>query len=399
MTIGSDLEHVLDSWMQEDAVLPDDLAEVLAKLPETAQRRHRWSFDWHDLTWRTRTMFNTPRIATAIAIFTLGASLTFVGVSLRPDHDAAVVPSAEIPAAEVIAHVTGEMTATSEGADDGTMTVSPRAVEYRDAVQHYDVVSSDPRLDGQMSLRYSRDQIIGAPGTSAFAGIGRIENEAGSWEGPSRGVGYPDTNDMYTQLILTGAGAYAGLTAVLDGNNSANELDFAFEGSIFPGALPELPDGVAEGAKWSGSAAVSGDDIAHVTGVAVDTNDGQRGTTTYTPRGVEERDASYVADVSASDPRLSGRLTTKHGYDTIFGVPGTAAMAGLERLENDDGAWEGPFRGVTYPGTNDMHYQAVMSGSGAYEGLTAVVRADNARNQHEFEFEAVIFPGRLPEIP
>ena len=343
-------------------------------------------------------MFSATRVAAAIAIFMLGASLTLVGVSLGPDQDAAVVPSAEIPAAEVIAHVTGEMTPT-ETRDEGTATYTPRAMEYRGVVQDYDVVSSDPRLSGQLTLQLGHDTIFGVPGTSAFAGIGRIENDEGAWEGPSRGVGYPDTNDTYVQVVLTGSGAYEGLTAVLDGNNSANELVFVFEGSIFPGALPELPAGAAEGAGWSESTEVSGDVIAHVTGVAVDTNDGQRGTTTYTPRAVEERDASYVADVTASDPRLSGRLTTSHGYDAIFGVPGTAAMAGLERLENDDGSWEGPFRGATYPGTNDMHYQAVLSGSGAYEGLTAVVRADNARNQHDFEFEAAIFPGRLPDLP
>ncbi len=398
MTIGNDLEHRLDSWMQQDANLPDDLGEVLTKLPETPQRRHRWSFHFDDMTWRTRTMFSATRVAAAIAIFTLGASLTFVGVSLGPDQDAAVAPSAEIPAAEVIAHVTGEMTA-AETRDEGTATYTPRAMEHRGVVQDYDVVSSDPRLSGQLSLRLGYDTIFGVPGTSAFAGIGRIENDEGAWEGPSRGVGYPDTNDTYTQVVLTGSGAYEGLTAVLDTNNATNQLVYEFEGSIFPGALPALPAGVIEGAGWSESDAVGGDDIAYVTGVAADANDGERGTTTYTSRAIEERDASHAADVSASDPRLSGRLSTSHGYDEIFGVPGTAAMAGVQRLENDGGAWEGPFRGVSYPGTNDMHYQAVMSGSGAYEGLTAVVRADNARNQHDFEFEAVIFPGALPELP
>ena len=76
MTIGNDLERRLDSWMQEDATLPDDLSEVLAKLPETPQRRHRWSFSFADLTWRTRTMFNATRVAATIAI---GVCLVRIG--------------------------------------------------------------------------------------------------------------------------------------------------------------------------------------------------------------------------------------------------------------------------------------------------------------------------------
>jgi hypothetical protein len=53
MSIGDDLEHRLVSWMQEDAFLPEDVAEVLARLPQTPQQRHRWSMETMDLRGRT----------------------------------------------------------------------------------------------------------------------------------------------------------------------------------------------------------------------------------------------------------------------------------------------------------------------------------------------------------
>ena len=100
MTIGHDLEHRLDSWMQEDATLPDDLREVLAKLPETPQRRHRWSPTFADLKWRTRTMFSATRVAAFVAIFALGGSLAIYGGALTPTTDQAAVPSASSATAE-----------------------------------------------------------------------------------------------------------------------------------------------------------------------------------------------------------------------------------------------------------------------------------------------------------
>ncbi|MGD8487053.1 MAG: hypothetical protein PVH07_10485, partial [Chloroflexota bacterium] len=90
MTIGHDLEQRLESWMQEDATLPDDLREVLAKLPETPQRHHRWSFTLAELSWRTRTMFSATRVAATIAIFALGASIALIAGPLGPSSE--VVP-------------------------------------------------------------------------------------------------------------------------------------------------------------------------------------------------------------------------------------------------------------------------------------------------------------------
>ena len=122
MTIGHDLEHRLDSWMQEDASLPDDLTEVLAMLPETPQQHHRWSSIRSDLTWRTREMFSATRVAAFVAIFTLGATSALFLVPRDGVDDVSVVPAAEAPSLDDMASVTWRAFLSKEDPTSGTAT-------------------------------------------------------------------------------------------------------------------------------------------------------------------------------------------------------------------------------------------------------------------------------------
>ena len=125
MTIGNDLEHLLDGWMQEDATLPDDLSEVLARLPETPQRHHRWSFALSESIWRTRTMFSATRVAAAIAIFVLGASVAVIVAPLGPSSDPVPGPAAAestVPAA-FVSGVSTPITVGDPGTEDSESAV------------------------------------------------------------------------------------------------------------------------------------------------------------------------------------------------------------------------------------------------------------------------------------
>ena len=141
------------------------------------------------------------------------------------------------------------------------------------------------------------------------------------------------------------------------------------------------------------------DVIALVTGQAAHYTETDPGDGTVTPRAQEFRGVAIEWEVAADDPRLSGVMSVDYNVDAIFGAAGTRAMTGIQRIENDAGAWEGDFQGVGFPGTNDLHVHAVLAGSGSYEGLTAVMYLDNAANEQVMEFEAVIFPGELPAYP
>jgi hypothetical protein len=102
---------------------------------------------------------------------------------------------------------------------------------------------SDPRLSGTISSIYDQDVYTGAAGDvsefSVGAGTYRIENEAGSWEGPNiflfEGSRGPITSDTG---LLVGSGAYEGLSAFLVFDTSQDPAIVL--GAIFPGEPPPV---------------------------------------------------------------------------------------------------------------------------------------------------------------
>lgn len=239
MTIGSDLEHCLANWMQEDATLPNDLPEVLARLPETPQQHHRWSFTLDDLSWRTRTMFSATRVVAATAIFALGATAALLSGPVAPP-ELNPAPASEAWTAQDVARVTGQSAYVGQPGSGTTEVTATRVLEHG-ATYEYRLTSDDPRFDGALYMTISLDSLLGAPGASVFTGEARVEAGSGGWDGVFRGVGMVGTNDMRSQAILHGTGSNEGLSAVLFLDNAHNELVFQVEGMVFPGDLPELP--------------------------------------------------------------------------------------------------------------------------------------------------------------
>lgn len=79
-----------------------------------------------------------------------------------------------------------------------------------------------------------------------------------------------------------------------------------------------------------------------------------------------------------SDPRLDGTLYQAWNEDayTLRGdEPGPSIVTFTDRIENDEGAWQGSAEMLRFP-DDTSSVQLVMTGEGAYEGLTAIVAFD-----------------------
>ena len=79
---------------------------------------------------------------------------------------------------------------------------------------------------------------------------------------------------------------------------------------------------------------------------------------------------------SVSDPRLEGTLYQAWDEDdyTLPGnEPGPTIVTFTDRIENDEGAWQGSVEMLLFPDDDTASVQMVMVGEGAYEGLTAIV--------------------------
>jgi hypothetical protein len=129
----------------------------------------------------------------------------------------------------------------SEAVVEGVMQVRDFVIEWGP------LEVDDPRLAGRATVvlnadvHEERDSIQIVPQAIAL----RIENEAGSWSGQgtsiSRGRGaVPPAEALNLDtIVLTGAGAYEGLTAylVVDGTQDPARVD----GAIVAGSLPPYP--------------------------------------------------------------------------------------------------------------------------------------------------------------
>jgi hypothetical protein len=82
----------------------------------------------------------------------------------------------------------------------------------------------------------------------------------------------------------------------------------------------------------------------------------------------------------ASDPRLDGTIYHASNAD-VYTLPGNEAEGPefamfTKRIENDEGAWEGSAVLLSSPDGTTYVGPTVMTGEGAYEGLTAIIAND-----------------------
>jgi hypothetical protein len=85
---------------------------------------------------------------------------------------------------------------------------------------------------------------------------------------------------------------------------------------------------------------------------------------------VDGDEMRFGLDLPSSETMDDARVTGTGRYLlTIYGVPSNGAVAGTLRIENADGAWEGPVTGVLQP-SGSTFGAGWLSGEGAYEGLS-----------------------------
>lgn len=163
-------------------------------------------------------------------------------VARSQEEETAVEPSTPVK-------VTGTTGRDGRVVQEPSETVVDGVVEIRDFVIEWGPLElDDPRLAGTVTVALNanvhkqRDSVEIVPQTLAI----RIENEAGSWSGHGtslshgRGAIPPEEATNLDTILLTGAGAYSGLTAylIVDGTREPPTV----EGAIVAGGMPPYPD-------------------------------------------------------------------------------------------------------------------------------------------------------------
>ena len=114
----------------------------------------------------------------------------------------------------------------------------------------------------------------------------------------------------------------------------------------------------------------------------------------------KERGTTYKGTITATDPRFSGThyyIWTGNAYSLTSGGQGPASYADGQRIENDDGAWQGNSFGVELPDGTQQRSVTVLIGEGAYEGLTAVLLVVDG--SCFFNFRGLVMEVPDPPVP
>ena len=103
---------------------------------------------------------------------------------------------------------------------------------------------NDPRLgDGALwSLNFDMYE-IGESKQMPVTGTGWVQGPDGHWTGTSSGFCDP-VGDCRSMIVLTGRDGYDGLFATILGAGNDDKGEFAYEGLIYEGEMPPLPDQV-----------------------------------------------------------------------------------------------------------------------------------------------------------
>jgi hypothetical protein len=122
-------------------------------------------------------------------------------------------------------------------------------ITNRGAAYGHVVEWSDPRLPATMRFSENVNRYnLGDAGAIIFVGNIRFEGPEGAWTGSEYGFAEESEAGFVPQprvMLLTGDGAYEGLTAVLQRRYESDDTSFThpvLEGYIFEGELPPMPE-------------------------------------------------------------------------------------------------------------------------------------------------------------
>ncbi|MEP7378117.1 MAG: hypothetical protein ABI725_00990 [Chloroflexota bacterium] len=100
-----------------------------------------------------------------------------------------------------------------------------------------------------------------------------------------------------------------------------------------------------------------------------------------------------------SDRRIEGDYYISYDGDDYLTGTVTTVGTGTWRIENAEGAWQGSFTNIKYPGSTTI-VSTVLVGEGAYEGLTAVWESTNHRPvECAWAVRGLILDGDVPTAP
>jgi hypothetical protein len=112
------------------------------------------------------------------------------------------------------------------------------------------------------------------------------------------------------------------------------------------------------------------------------------------------RGFTWSGAITATDERFSGThyySFDDDGYTLASGEPGPRVVAEGHRIENDEGAWQGWSMGAGLSEDSLALSPAFLTGEGAYEGLTAILFADEGICS--FNFRGIVIEVPEPPVP
>lgn len=147
------------------------------------------------------------------------------------------------------------------------------------------------------------------------------------------------------------------------------------------------------------SASLGPEDVVYVTGEATYLGDTEACEITFEDDYTDEQDCGVEYEFAMDDPRLSGLTSAVIDRRDPMGLTDTATIAGTTEVENEGGAWVGSYQGVALPGIAPMRMFWVGTGSGGYEGLSAVLFFDSTNVGSVFALEGMILPTEMLVYP
>jgi hypothetical protein len=128
------------------------------------------------------------------------------------------------------------------------VSVADGVEDVRGLVREGPIEMSDPRLTGSLVrvLNYSFHPVSSDGALVIQTDLWRIENDRGSWSGPTTAISGVDdipidfTTDLES-VVLTGEGDYDGLSAYLIADWTP-ETGADIQGAIFAGEMPPTPE-------------------------------------------------------------------------------------------------------------------------------------------------------------